>query len=100
MAEDLPLFGITGDWSTAALDPGVYYCTVRKGGCRLMVAWVKQEEKSSEHRQRKAEAEEADKVSCTWGDHSKLETFRAALFGPTQGLPKRCQLCRSRNLEP
>ena len=53
VAEDRRLFGITGDWSTAALDPGVWYSTVRERGCRFMVVWVKEEEKASEHRQRK-----------------------------------------------
>ena len=37
-AEDLWLFSITGDWSTAALDPGAWYSTVREGGCRCMAA--------------------------------------------------------------
>ena len=27
VADDLRLFGITGDWSTAALDPGTWYST-------------------------------------------------------------------------
>ena len=60
MAEDLRLFGIAGDWKTAALDPGAWYYTVvvvREAGCRFMAAWVKGEEKASEHRQRKKEAE-------------------------------------------
>ena len=38
VAEDLRLFGITEDWSTAALDPGVWYSTVREGGCRFTAA--------------------------------------------------------------
>ena len=33
VAEDLRLFAITGDWSTAALDP---QHRVREGGCRFM----------------------------------------------------------------
>ena len=57
-AEDLRLFGIRGDWSTAALDPGAWDSTVLEGGCRFTAAWVKEEEKASEHRQRKREAEE------------------------------------------
>ena len=44
------LCGIAGDWSTAALDPGVWYSTVREGGYRFMTAWAKEEEKASEHR--------------------------------------------------
>ena len=44
MTEDLRLFGITGNWSTTALDPGAWYSTVRGGGCRFMVVWVKEEE--------------------------------------------------------
>ena len=56
VADDLRLFGITGDWSTVALDPGVWYSTVHGGGCRFMAAWVGEErENASEHRQRKRE---------------------------------------------
>ena len=62
MADDLRLFGITGDWSTAALDPGVWYSTVHEGGRRVMAAWVKKEENASNQRQKKREAEERDKV--------------------------------------
>ena len=94
MAEDLRLFGITGDWNTAALDPGAWYSTIREGDCRFMVAWVKEEEKASEHRQRKREAEEADKVEVAPGvTVASFRRFRAALIGPTQGLPKRRRLC-------
>ena len=38
VAEDLRLFGIRGDWNTAALDLGAKYSTVREGGCRCMAA--------------------------------------------------------------
>ena len=41
-----------GGWSTAVRDPGVWYSTVREGGCRFMAAWMKEEEKASQHRQR------------------------------------------------
>ena len=95
MAEDLRLFGITDDWNTAALYLGAKCSTVREGGCRFVAAWVKQEEKASEHRQRKREAEEADKVEvvpevtvASW------RRFRAALIGPTQVLSKRRRLGR------
>ena len=94
MTENLRLFGITGDWSTAALDPGVWCSTAREGGCRFMTAWVKEEEKASGHRQRKREAVEADKVEVAPGvTVASLRRFRAALIGPTQGLPKRRRLC-------
>ena len=70
------MFGITGDWSTAALDPGVWYSTVYEGGCRFMAAWVREEVKASEHRQRKREEKEADKVEVAPGAiRSKLKTF-------------------------
>ena len=52
MADDLRLFGVTGDWRTAAFDPGAWYNKVHEGGCRFMAAWVREE-----------------------GDCSKLETF-------------------------
>ena len=101
MAEDRRLFGITGDWSIAALNPGVWYSTVREGGCRFMAAWVKEEENVSEHLQRKREGEEADKVEAAPGvTVASLNRFKAALIGPTQGIPKRRRLCRQRNLEP
>ena len=55
-----------------------------------MTAWAKEEKKASEHRQRKREAEEADKVEVAPGvTVANLRRFRAALIGPTQGLPKR-----------
>ena len=38
VADDLRLFGITGDWSTSTLDPGVWYSAEHKGGCRFMGA--------------------------------------------------------------
>ena len=59
-----------------------------------MAAWVKEEEKASEHRQRKTEGEEADKVEVAPGvTVASLRRFRAAFIGPTQGLPKRRRLC-------
>ena len=60
-----------------------------------MAAWVKEEENASKHRQRKREAEEADKVEVAPGvTLASLRRFRAALIGPTRGLPKRRRLCR------
>ena len=67
VADDLRLFGVTGDWRTAALDPGVWYNTVQEGGCRFMAAWVREEENASNQRQKKREAEEADKVEVAPG---------------------------------
>ena len=37
VAGDHQVFGITGDWSTATLDPGVWQSTVCGEGCRLIV---------------------------------------------------------------
>ena len=89
VAEDLRVFSITGDWSIVALDPRVWYSTVREGGRRFMPAWVKEEEEASKHRQRKREAVEADKFEVSRGvTVASLGRFRAALIGPTQGLPK------------
>ena len=42
------VFGITGDWSAAALDPGVWYSTVGEGGCRFIAARWRKVEKASE----------------------------------------------------
>ena len=46
VAEDCRVFDITGNWTTAALDPGVWYSTVCEGGCRFMVSWAREEEKA------------------------------------------------------
>ena len=97
MADDLRLFGITGDWSTAALDPGVWYSAVHEGAVGLRPrGWVKEEENASSHRQKKREAEETDKVVevAPGVTVASLRRFRAALIGPTQGLTKRRRLCR------
>ena len=53
VVDDLRPFGIAGDWSTAALHPGVWHSAVHEGGCRLMAAWVKEEENASKQRQKK-----------------------------------------------
>ena len=95
VTEDLRLFGTTGDWSTVVLDPGVWYSTVREGGCSFIAAWGKDKEKASEHVQRKREAEEADKIEVAPRVAvESLRHFRAALVGPTQGLHKRRRLYR------
>ena len=53
-----------------------------------MAALVKEEEKASEHRQRKREAEEADKVEVAPGVAvASLKRLRAALIGPTPRTP-------------
>ena len=96
VADDLRLFGITGDWSTVvALETGVSYSAVHEGGCRFMAAWVKEGENASSHWQKKREAEDADKVEVAPGvTVANLKRFRAALIGPTQGFTKRRRLCR------
>ena len=95
MTDDLRLFGVTGDRSTAALDPGAWHNIVHEGSCRFMAAWVKEEENASNQRQKKREAEEADKVEVAPGvTVASLRRFRAELIGPAQGLPKRRRLCR------
>ena len=59
-----------------------------------MTAWVKEEEKTSEHRQRKREAEEADKAVVVPGvTVASLRRFQAALIEPTLRLSKRRRLC-------
>ena len=60
-----------------------------------MAAWVRKGEKALENRQKKREAEEADKVKVAPGvTVTGLIRFRAALIRPTQGLLKRRRLCR------
>ena len=86
VADDLRLFGVTGDWRTAALDPGAWYNIVHEGGCRFMAAWVREEENACNQRQKKREAEEAEKVEVAPGvTVASLRRFRTALIGPPQG---------------
>ena len=60
-----------------------------------MAAWVREEENASNQRQKKRDAEEADKVEVAPGvTVASLRRSRTALIGPTQGLPKRRRLCR------
>ena len=100
VAEDSQVFGITGDWSIAALDCGVWYSTVCKECCRPIAAWVREEKKASENLQRKREAEEAGKVEVARGTSvGSLRWFRTTLIGPTQGLAKRCRLRRQGSLK-
>ena len=69
--------------------------SLQEGGCRFMAAWAREEENASNQRQKKREAEEADKVEVAPGvTVASLRRFRTALIGPTQGLPKRRRLCR------
>ena len=83
------MFVITGDGSTAALDLGVWYSTVREGDCRFTAAWVREEEKAFENRQRKREAEKADKAEVAPGvTVVSLKRFGVALIGPIQGHPQ------------
>ena len=83
VADDLRLFGVTGEWRPAALDPGAWYNKVHEGGCRFMAVWVREEENASIQRQ-KREAEEADKFEVAPGvTVASLRRFRTALIGPT-----------------
>ena len=75
MAEDRRVYGIRGDWSTAAIDRpwgfGTTYSTVREGGCgyRLGPRGRGKREEATEEEAVKGEVE-----SATWGDRCKLET--------------------------
>ena len=81
VADDLRLFDVTGDWRTAALDPGAWYNTVHEGGSRFMAAWVREEENASNQRQEKIEVEEADKAEVGPGvTVARLRRFRTALM--------------------
>ena len=60
-----------------------------------MAVRAREEENASNQRQKKREAEEADKVEVTPRvTVASLKRFPTALIGPTQGLPKRRRLCR------
>ena len=53
-----------------------------------MAAWVRKEEKASENRQRKREAEQTDKVEVVLGmTVASLRCLKASLIGPTLELP-------------
>ena len=66
----------------------VFLFKVHEGGCRFMAVWVREEESASNQRQKKREAEEAEKVEVAPGvTVASLRRFRTALIGPTQGLP-------------
>ena len=53
---------------------------------------MREEEKASEHRQRQRKVDK-DEVA-PWVTVESLRRFRAAVIGPTQGLPKRRRLHR------
>ena len=90
VAEDRWVFGITSDWSTAALDPGVWHIIDCEEGYRFMAAWVREDENASETRQRKKEADKVEVAPEVTVE--SLRRFRVALIGPTRRLPKRRRL--------
>ena len=92
MAEDVRAFGIGGDWKTAALEQGAWDDTVIEGGRRFMAGWMEEEESTAITRQRKREAEEADKVVASGVTVGQLRRFRAALLGPSLAPLKRRRL--------
>ena len=54
-------------WTMAALDPGVWYSIVCKGGCRCMAARARERENAPKIRQMKREAEEVNIVGLNLG---------------------------------
>ena len=85
------MFGITGTGAPPPLSLGLVQQNMRRGFGT--VAWVREEEKTSENRQRRREAEEAHKVKvASRVTIASLRCFRAALIGRTQELPKRRRL--------
>ena len=70
-------------------------CWMETFGVRGYSILYLEEENASNQRQKKREAEEADKVEVAPGvTVASLRRFRTALIGPTEGLPKRRRLCR------
>ena len=93
VAGDVRAFGIGGDWKAAALERGAWDDTVIEGGRRFMVGWREEEENAAIARQRKREAEYADKVVDASGvTVGQLRLFRAALLGPSLAPLKRRRL--------
>ena len=81
VAEDRQVFGITGHWSLAALDPGAWCDTLCQGGCRYVVAWAREEEKATEKRPRKRKGGEAGRVQVAPGvTVESLRRFRATFI--------------------
>ena len=83
VAEDVQAFGICRGWKAAPLERGAWDDTVIEGGRRFMAERRDEEESAAITRQRKREAEEADKVVVASGvTVGQLRRFRAALLGP------------------
>ena len=92
MAEDVRAFGIGGDWKVAALERGAWDDTVIEEVRRFMAGWREEEESVAMTRQRKKEAQEADKVVVASGiTLGQLRRF-AALLGPSLVPLKRWRL--------
>ena len=77
VAEDRWVFGMKGEWSTAVIDPGVWYRTVCKGGCRFMAAWMREEEMRPKTGRRREKRKRRTRLSCIQGDRNKLKTFKS-----------------------
>ena len=90
VAKDVRTFGIRGDWRTAALERGAWDDIVIEWGRRFIAGWRKEEESAAITRQRKREAEEADKIFVASGvTVEQLKRFRAALLKPSLAPLKR-----------
>ena len=75
--------------------PAVFGMSPRKNPHNTYLNRTDIEENAFNQRQKKREAEEADKFEVAPGvTVASLRGFRTALIGPTQGLPKRRRLCR------
>ena len=88
----LLLFGIgEGEgWKTVALDPGKLSEVVMEGVRTFMATWRKEEERATEVRRNKREAEEVDKTPIAPGvTAGQLRRFRAALTGQLPLRPRR-----------
>ena len=82
------MFGITGTGAPPHLSLGFVIAKYSKGVWHRRVG--EEEEKTSDNRQRKREAEEAHKVEvASRVIIASLRCFRAALIRRTQELPKR-----------
>ena len=90
MAEEVRAFGIGGEWKVAPLERGAWDDTVIEGSRRFMAGWREEKENAAITRQRKREAEEADKVVVASGvTVGQLRRFRAALLEPSLAPLKR-----------
>ena len=62
------MLGITGDWSTTALVPCVWYSIVWERGCRFIAAWVRGRKGFRKPAEEEKSGRGGQGQSYIWGD--------------------------------